>query len=229
MNIKIIESNSKDHFREIARLHSDGITEGFLSTLGIPFLTRLYMGISKEKNSGVLVAVEEGGEDGGSVSQLDSAKENILGFISYSKDVKSCYKHVMFSNCFSLGVAMIPNIFKPTIYKKIFETLIYPFAHKDIPEEIVEDKANPLRSELLSMAVSENARGKGIGKLLVKAVDEAMLRMDVNGYYVVTHGIDERSNGFYQRCGFEKVREFENHGKPMNEYFKSVSRLMVDG
>jgi N-acetylglutamate synthase-like GNAT family acetyltransferase len=78
------------------------------------------------------------------------------------------------------------------------------------------------RAELLSVAVSDKARGKGIGKKLVQALDEQFLKMGVREYSVVTHGIDERSNQFYIRCGFEFVRSFENHGKPMKEYRKVV-------
>ena len=100
---------------------------------------------------------------------------------------------------------------------------MYPFKKK--VSKVESDEVNngcDLRPELLSMAVSEEARGQGIGKMLVKAVDDKMGEMGVEGYYVVTHGVDERSNGFYQKCGFEKVREFENHGKPMNEYYKKL-------
>jgi ribosomal protein S18 acetylase RimI-like enzyme len=218
MNMKIIKADpNSNHFQQVAHLHSDGITEGFLSTLGISFLTVLYSGISQAQNSGVFIAVEVEGEvDGDLVSPL-----KVLGFIAYSQDVKTCYKQVLLSKIFPLSIAMIVNIFKLTIYKKVFETLLYPFQHKNNNGKAQEvKKIDKLHPELLSMAVNKDARGKGVGKLLVDAVDLAMKEMNIEGYYVVTHGIDERSNGFYQKCGFTKIREFENHEKPMNEYYK---------
>lgn len=207
MRISIPDRHST--FQYLAKLHRDSITEGFLSTLGLPFLSTLYKGIAKEQNSGILVAIEN---------------EKVLGFISYSKDVKTCYKRVLFLNFLQLCFAMIPNAFKLSIYKKVFETLMYPF-HKKEKAGKKNELSGSYRPELLSMAVSEDARGKGIGKMLVKAVDSKMKEMGVEGYYVVTHGVDDRSNVFYQRCGFEKVREFVNHGKPMNEYYKKLREI----
>lgn len=207
MAVIVVKAESAAHFHAAALLHRDGIAEGFLSTLGAPFLTALYRGIARTEGGGVLVAVE------GSV---------VLGFISYARDVKACYKRVLKANCFPLALAMAPNAFKPAIYKKVVETLLYPFLHRDVPESAGAVRGGGLRPELLSMAVAVAARGKGVGKLLVKALDEEMFRMAIEGYYVVTHGVDERSNGFYQSCGFAKIHEFKNHGKPMNEYHKNL-------
>jgi GNAT superfamily N-acetyltransferase len=195
------------HFQQVARLHAEGIKEGFLSTLGIRFLAVLYKGIANAAGSGVLVAVEG---------------DRCLGFIAYARDVKACYKQVLKLTWPSLMMAMLPNAVNPSIYKKAFETLLYPFLRRDAVKEGIDEKTGGLRPELLSMAVAEDARDKGIGKLLVQAVDEEMRRMDVAGYYVVTHGVDERANGFYQRCGFAKTHEFVSHGKPMNEYYKTL-------
>jgi GNAT superfamily N-acetyltransferase len=114
-------------------------------------------------------------------------------------------------------MAMLPNVFNPTVYRKVFETLKYPFKRHESSSDTVESGA-----ELLSMAVDHNARGRGIGKLLVAALDEKMSLMGINGYFVVTHGVDERSSAFYLSCGFTRVAVFINHGKPMNKYYKKV-------
>ena len=208
MSVEIIRAESTAHFRSAADLHVRGITEGFLSTLGTPFLAALYGGIATADESGVFVA-EENGE--------------VLGFISCARDVKTCYKRVLKSNWPSLAMTMIPNAFKPAIYKKIIETLSYPLLHRDVALEAPAAETAGLRPELLSMAVSELARGRGVGKMLVKAVDEDMSSMRLPGYYVVTHGSDERSNGFYLGRGFVKIRAYQSHGKPMNEYLKKLS------
>lgn len=207
-DIQIVKAKS-EHFPDVAKLHASGIAEGFLSTLGTRFLSVLYRGIARADGSGVLVAVENG---------------QVLGFISYTRDVKICYNQVLKTQWFNLTLAMLPNAFNPTIYKKVYETLLYPLQrHENSPESVVSG------AELLSMSVDENTRGKGIGKLLVAAVDEEMSRMNADGYYVVTHSIDQRSNGFYANCGFVKVSEFMNHGKPMKKYWKKVGRRTDGG
>ena len=209
MTIYVTSADGRD-FREAAELHQNGITEGFLSTLGIPFLAALYQGIGATEGSGVLVASAEG---------------EILGFLAYTSNVKTCYKRLLRSRWPVLAWKMLPNIIRPSIYRKVVETLMYPFAAgKSGQEAPAESTGNgDARPELLAMAVSESARGQGVGKRLVAAMDDAMHAMHIVGYYVVTHGVDERSNRFYASCGFEKVGEFENHGRPMNEYYRRLA------
>ena len=207
MAIEILRATSRDHFEAAAKLHAEGISEGFLSSLGPAFLAALYRGICQGQNSGVFVAREE---------------DKILGFVSFAEDVKACYRTTLRKQWPRLSLAMLPNLFKPGVYRKIFETLRYPAAHESDTLQGPDSSPAPKRSELLSMAVSPLARGKGTGKLLVKALDDEMLRLGVRKYVLITHAVDPRSNGFYVSCGFKLSREFTNHRKPMNEYQKEL-------
>ena len=195
----IIIDSGKKYFDKIANLHINGISEGFLSTLGNNFLAKLYEGIKKAPGSGVYIAVSD---------------NEVLGFIAYTKDIKACYKNVLKSKWFSLSWALLPNFFRLSIYIKMFETLSYPNNNK------AKDNIHP---ELLSIAVSDKCRGKGVGKLLVKRLEEEFLKMDINKYYVVTLAVDKLSNAFYTSCGFVLCKEFVNHAKPMNEYIKLLN------
>ena len=207
MAVEVLSAHSPHHFREAARLHADGITEGFLSTLGQPFLTSLYQGIGESAGAGVFVAVEGG---------------TVLGFISYARDVGSCYRQTLRRRFFPMTGALLRQLIKPRVLGSVLETLAYPLLHRGREQTATDDRPAPtVRSELLSMAVSAQARGKGVGKLLVRAVDQALQAEGVGGYFVVTHAVDERSNGFYRSCGFSPTREYRSHGKPMNEYFKT--------
>jgi GNAT superfamily N-acetyltransferase len=199
----LITEASHEHFIWIAKLHSTGITEGFLSSLGTRFLSVLYRGIARSNYSGVMVAIEQ---------------DKVIGFISYTKDIKICYRELLRSEWPALAVSLLPNIAKPSVYRRILETLRYP------KRQVQRIGASPDTSaELLSMAVGSDARGKGVGKLLVNALDQEMSRLGVVGYQVVTHGIDERSNAFYVSCGFVRISEFVNHGKPMVRYYRIIS------
>lgn len=207
INYKIISANEK-HFKKIAELHIQGITEGFLSSLGVNFLTILYKGISNAHGSGIFVAVSEKNES------------VVLGFISYTDNVKKCYINVIKRHFVSLSLTILPNIINLKIFKKILETLFYPFFHK--PQKSEKHKKS-VRAELLSMVIDDAYQGMGIGKNLVKKLDETMKQMDINKYYVVTYGLDIRSNSFYKSCGFVLKQEFTNHNKPMNEYVKVLN------
>jgi ribosomal protein S18 acetylase RimI-like enzyme len=205
MPLELRRAETGDHFSQVAQLHAEGITEGFLSTLGSGFLAQLYRGIAGARDSGVFISVEG---------------DEVLGFISYARDVKSCYQEVLRRRWPHLALAMVPNLFRASIYRKVFETLRYPGSGGSHGPERPEQAPDGIRPELLSMAVSARSRGKGVGKILVAALDEEFQLQDLPGYFVVTHAVDERSNGFYLGRGFQLVGEFESHGKPMNEYFK---------
>jgi len=205
MEVTVISARADD-FALVARLHSASITEGFLSTLGLRFLTVLYRGIQTAPRSGVLVA-----KDGGT----------ILGFVAYTTDVATCYRWVLARRLFPLGMALLPSLLKPSVHARCLQTLLYPFRARD--DASPEAQSSGRRPELLSMAVSDRARGQGIGKQLVRSLDEQFRRLEVESYVVVTYAKDERSNGFYRSCGCVHSRSFSHHGKPMNEYLRTLN------
>ena len=61
MNIINACSLSADHsyFKQCSEIHSKEIPNGFLPTLGIDFLSRLYDSFSKSKHSFLLLAIEQ--------------------------------------------------------------------------------------------------------------------------------------------------------------------------
>ena len=143
MPLDVTRASKPEHFQQIADLHASGISEGFLSTLGLPFLSQLYRGISTARNSGVLVAHDE---------------QEVLGFISYAHDVRSCYKDVLKRRWPRLGWTLLPNLLRSGVYRKVFETLGYPRHQKSSAGRPREQKSGAPRPELLSMAVSSKAR-----------------------------------------------------------------------
>jgi len=201
MEPQIVRPAGED-FRCIARLHSESITEGFLSTLGLPFLANLYRGISAAPQSGVIVARNPDG---------------VMGFAAFTADLAACYRWVLTRRFVPLGISLLPNLLNLSVYRKIIQTLAYPLRAS---REASEARSARPRAELLAVSVSDQARGRGIGKILLRAVDERFAQLRVTQYYVVTHGIDERSNNFYKACGFQWVRSFTNHGKSMNVYVR---------
>ena len=192
-------------YRAIARLHSASITEGFLSTLGLPFLTELYRGINDAPQSGVLVARDQ---------------NTVLGFAAYTACLSACYRNILARHFAPIAISLLPNVLNPAIYRKCIETLMYPL--RASREAAAQSRPGTPRAELLSIAVGDKARGHGLGKKLVDAVDAKFGQLGITEYVVVTYGLDLRSNCFYNKCGFQLVGSFTNHGKPMNEYQRQL-------
>jgi ribosomal protein S18 acetylase RimI-like enzyme len=197
-----IDRPSAGEFRTVARLHAESITEGFLSTLGLPFLSALYRGINAAPNSGVLVARCAG---------------QVLGFA----DLGACYRWVLTRRFLPLACSLLPRLLCLSVHRKIIETLLYPARSE---REALNAACHRPPAELLAISVSDQARGRGIGRKLLAEVDRCFKTLRVSNYCVVTHATDQRSNGFYEGCGFRQVRSFTNHGKPMHEYIRVLAR-----
>lgn len=64
----------------MAKLHIEGVSTGFISSLGIDFVTSLYEAITQSKDSFGFVA-EENGE--------------VLGFVAFTTNLNKLYKSVI--------------------------------------------------------------------------------------------------------------------------------------
>ncbi len=198
----------KSHTADVAKLHRLALPNGFLSTLGDGFLGALYLGIGKAPKSVVWVAVSDNNE--------------VLGFVSGTCNVKSCYKSVLSTSFFQLGWNAIPSLIHLSIWKRIWETLMYPFK----TEKTSVDNDEHTCAELLSIAVSEEARGMGLGRALVNKLEASFIEWEhLNRYQVVTDALDSRSNGFYEGIGFTFQKKFFHHSHPMHRYYKTPGKV----
>ncbi len=198
------------HGREVARLHRLALPLGFLSHLGDRFLAELYRAIGQAPGSGVWVALDEEG--------------TVMGFVSGTADVKRCYKEVIWGDWFRLGTFLLPNLWSLRTWRRLVETLVYPF--QSSAQEKTTDEALGLRGELLSIAVSEAARGQGIGRKLLKTLESALNRWGYEGEYrVVTYAADPRSNSFYLALGYHLAGEFQHHDHMMAVYSKPLGSV----
>ena len=193
--------------KAVAKIHSDGIPQGFLSKLGLGFRATMYNGIATAPTSGVWVAVNEFHE--------------VIGFISGTLHVGRCYRSVLLRKSIPMGIHALPSLLAPKTWRHAFETLTYP-NHKT---ERTDNPDLEPSAELLSMAVTPKARGTGAAKRLCQVLEENLLDFGINGpYRVVTMAADPRSNAFYRKVGFQFIREFSHHGIAMNLYHKDLSR-----
>jgi N-acetylglutamate synthase-like GNAT family acetyltransferase len=198
----VIRRAEKRDYISIAQLHRDGIKKGFLSSLGVQFLTRLYEAINNEQGACVLVADEDGA---------------VTGFISGVVDIRGLYKRILSGNWFHFVIPLLGHLVSVSIIKNVVETLFYGLNTK-------KNKSHPTGcdAELLSVAVNSNYRGQGVGKNLVDGLEVFLKRKYVKEYTVVTFSLDERSNGFYCACNFSFAGTFSHHGNVMNIYHKKL-------
>ncbi len=108
MHIKI-NSFSKSELRQIAVLHKDNIPEGFISSLGVDFLTMLY-GAVQSTPGGILIACSREGA--------------VAGFVSGALSVGSVYKRLLSGYFFPLSLVMLKHALSPGKLKRIMESFL---------------------------------------------------------------------------------------------------------
>jgi ribosomal protein S18 acetylase RimI-like enzyme len=197
----IIRNACKRDFSAIAKLHVESIKTGFLSKLGIPFLVELYKAIQKQDGSCVLVAETD---------------NRIYGFIAGTTNISNLYKRVLLNNWYRLLIPGLRFVINFKFYSLFFETIFYGLKKEEYETEDL------CSSELLSIAVDENIRGKGIGKALVDELEKFFILNSISKYRVVTFSKDPKANSFYRSCQFSIESQFIHHGNVMNKYTKQI-------
>jgi ribosomal protein S18 acetylase RimI-like enzyme len=171
--------------RVAAALHASEISEGFLPSLGRPFLARLYCRIVREPGSFLLVA-----HDG----------DAIVGFVAGSERVRDLYRSFLLHDGAAATLAALPRVARS--WRRVLETLRYPAGghERDLPA-----------AELLSIAVAPAARGHGAGRQLVVALTAEFARRGVAAVRVVVGADNEAAIGLYESCGFTRAARTEVH------------------
>lgn len=196
IEIRELQTASSDYIKSIAELHKRAFPSFFLTQLGVPFLKILYSGYMEDKDSGIIVAEDEG---------------KIKGFIAYSNDYPRFYKGLIkhhlikFAFC-SAGTALR----HPSFIKR----LLGAFKKS---ESVVKTERYV---ELSSICVDPANESRGVGS---KLIDYLKSIVDFNSYAYINLETDaddnEGVNKFYVKNGFKLEREFVTaEGRTMNEY-----------
>jgi ribosomal protein S18 acetylase RimI-like enzyme len=168
----------------LARLHAEGIDTGFLPTLGLRFLRHLYASLIAAPNSVVIVA-----EDG----------LGPVGFVAGVPDVDAFYRRFLRSRGWRAGLAAVPALARPGTWRRALETLRYDGSHHDAD------------AELLSMAVAEPYRGRGIGRRLGDEFLAVLGASGVDRVKVVVGEGNAAAQSAYRAMGFEDAGRIEVH------------------
>lgn len=201
MRIRAIVSEDA---RQIAALHISGISTGFISSLGIDFVTALYEALAQSRSSFGFVAEEEDG---------------ILGFVAFTTNLNNLYKSVILRRGLRFAFLIAGKISSLSRLKKVFETLLYPGRTK---------KMNLPSAELLSTVIAPEGRRKGLAtQLLQKSFRECQKRR-IDNVKVLVGAANEPANKLYLKCGFEFVGQIESHGVISNIYVANTGKKRID-
>jgi ribosomal protein S18 acetylase RimI-like enzyme len=191
--LKVRDITTQD-VAEVANLHIQGISTGFISSLGVDFVISLYEAIARSKSSFGFVAEEDG---------------KVLGFVAFTTNLSKLYKSVILKNGYRFALLLAGKMFSLKRIKKMFETLFYPSRVK---------KMNLPCAELLSIVVAEEARGRGVATQLVKKGLQACRTRGIAKVKVMVGASNEPANKLYQNRDFELVGQINNHGVLSNIY-----------
>jgi ribosomal protein S18 acetylase RimI-like enzyme len=177
-----------------ARLHRNGIPTGFLSSLGLPFLRELYRAIPI-CSAGFGYVWAEGGPE-------------ILGFVACAQRTGQLYKQVLLRRGPFLLISVSRFLVRPAAVRRMLQTLRYPAAApSDLPA-----------AEVLASAVARRARGRGVGRALLKAALAGLAARGCAAARVAVWDRNEGANAFYRRCCFALAHTRTHHGLGMNIY-----------
>lgn len=185
--------------RQVAELHAGSIDQGFLSSLGIPFLTVLYRAIDRSPCSVLLVERDSTG---------------VIGFVSGGSGMGPIYRQMLRSFP-ALFLALAPIFLQPRKISGILDILRHGAKRDgrgDLPEW-----------ELFSIAVNQSARGSGAAGHLYQSLCAHARAQGVPAFRIVVGDSLGRAQRFYIRLGAKPVGTVRLHGDATSTVF--VQRL----
>jgi SAM-dependent methyltransferase/ribosomal protein S18 acetylase RimI-like enzyme len=190
--------------KTISKIHIDALGIGFLSTLGEGFLKTLYEGIARSRFGIGYVYVED---------------SQIIGFITGCEDVSKLLKEIYRKKLLKFGKTIfLKALRKPGIIRSIYQSFRYP--------DLTQTK---VKAELLSIAVMEVYRDKGIGKELVEALIKHFKGIGISRFKV---SVDQRLLGadeFYKALGFKLIGSMEIYNKKLDIYLYELDGIKGTG
>ena len=173
-----------DDLTRVAALHAERIAEGFLSSLGVPFLRRLYRRVLAGPDSFVLVAT--------------GADATVVGFVAGGGDLGALYRRFLLRDGVVAATRAAPRLVRAL--PRVLETLRYPTATAELPA-----------AEILAVAVDRGASGRGTGRALVDAACVEFRARGIHAARVVTTADNDRALAMYRACGFGPAARLEVH------------------
>lgn len=176
-----------DIYRQVAQLHLDGLSGGFLAKLGPGFLALMYEAIDRAPGSVLLVEV---------------SGDRVVGFVSGGRGMGPIYRQ-MLHRPFALARSLLTLLLRPSHILQILEILRYG-RNKDANAGLPE-------SELLSIVVALDMRGRGVAERLYRRLVGHFEAEGVRAFRITVGGELARAHAFYNKMGARPVAAIEVH------------------
>jgi ribosomal protein S18 acetylase RimI-like enzyme len=188
------------HAEQVAKLHIEGISTGFISSLGIKFVTALYEAIIKN----------------GTCYGFVTEEDKVVGFVAFTTSLGKFYKSIILKKSIRFAFLLARKMLSLNRIKRVLETLFYPnrIQELDLPE-----------AELLSIAISPKARRMGLASRLVENGFTEYRKKGIENLKVLVGAENRAANQLYRKCGFEFAGQIENHGLASNIYVAKTHEL----
>ncbi len=186
----------------VAALHEVAIGEGFLSTLGERFLSRLYSRIVTSSHGFLLVA--------DSHELTAGQKPGLAGFVAGSAEIGRLYREFMARDGLSVAVSSTARLLRSL--PRVIETLRYGATGEPGGDgrSSIPGAQGP-ETELLALAVDGAERRRGIGTDLVEAFLRTARATGSSSARVIVGGENHNAIALYGRAGFSESTRLELH------------------
>ena len=198
MNYKVIQ---KSEHRHLASIHLDAFHGFFLSSLGKRFLNAYYNAALNSTETIAVCAVDDDGQ--------------IQGFGTGCILSKGYHKQLILHHIFSfLYQGLIILLTNPKALLRLAMNL----------DKISNEKDDGNYAELISIGVSHEFKGLGIGKALIKIFEEEAKRKGCKKISLTTDYHDnEDVVAFYMHSGYNVFYEFTAY--PKRRMYKLIKNL----
>jgi len=168
--------NPPDLYRQVAALHADAINQGFLSELGIGFLSLLYEAMDADPDTALIYKVEQG---------------QVQGFVTGGTGLGPICRRLL-ARFPRLVWALMPVLASPRRIKRIAEILLH--SGQSVPEGLPA-------AELFSIAVRPEARGTGCAGWLYSRLGEYFRSRDIPAFRIMVGEQLAPAQAFYRKMG----------------------------
>lgn len=197
----ILDNIDVSYCKAIVEIHKKAFKGFFLTYLGDDFLKIYYKAVLKSEEAITVCAVDK--------------NKIIVGFAVGTTLSRGFHKRLILRNCYSFGLAFVKIVLKsPSSIMRLIKNLE--------KNSLTGDDGN--YAELLSIGVSDNFQGQGVGQLLIRAFEKRVREKKGKQLILTTDKYENDSTiNFYIKSGYSLLYEFTSYPhRPMYKFIKQL-------
>ncbi|MBX3001610.1 MAG: GNAT family N-acetyltransferase [Caldilineaceae bacterium] len=190
------------HAEEAARLHILGQPGTFLTALGPGVLTVLYRVLPVSPVGFGFAALDEKGHP--------------LAFAAITTGTGRLFFEMGTRRLLDLLPPLLSRFVQdPRLIGRSIQTVLYPF--------LAHERETERAAELLAIMTAPKWRGRGLGAMLLAAVEESCRQRQIPLLDVTVDANNSGARRFYERQGFAFRREMMLYARPMALYRREIA------